>query len=102
MTPPLCRSAHLRRPGQLVARSKFQSRVEATDTGGVTSLTPIYSEHDEDLSLRDRIETFVVGLAEHVDELQDAEMTGDFAAIHRAARISGLFRHLLKARAADP
>ena len=52
----------------------------------MSALPPIYSEHDDDLSQRDRVETFVVGLSEHIDDLQDAEMSGDFAAIHRAAQ----------------
>lgn len=38
---------------------------------------PIYSKHDEDLSMRDAIEAFIVGLAERIDALQDAELAGD-------------------------
>ena len=48
-------------------------------------LPPIYSQFDDDLSMREKVETFVVGLAEHVDGLQDAELSGDFAAIGDAA-----------------
>ncbi|MCA9509136.1 MAG: hypothetical protein R3E88_19515 [Myxococcota bacterium] len=46
---------------------------------------PIYSDFDEDLSMRDVVESFVIGLAERVDGLQDGEMAGDFGAISRAA-----------------
>jgi len=38
---------------------------------------PIYSTRAEDPELIDRIEAFVIGLAERVDELQDAEFKGD-------------------------
>jgi hypothetical protein len=40
-------------------------------------LPPIYSTHDEDLSMRDAIEGFVIGLAERIDDLQDAELQGN-------------------------
>ena len=46
---------------------------------------PIYSDLDEDLSQRDLVERFVVGLAEHVDELQDAEAAGNFAQVQAGA-----------------
>lgn len=36
--------------------------------------------------MREKIETFVIGLAEHIDNLQDAELSGDFTAIHRSAQ----------------
>ena len=35
--------------------------------------------------MRDVVESFVIGLAERVDGLQDGEMAGDFGAISRAA-----------------
>lgn len=38
---------------------------------------PIYSSHAEDPDLIERIETFIIELAERVDELQDAEFKGD-------------------------
>lgn len=36
--------------------------------------------------MREKVEIFVVGLAEHIDDLQDAEISGDFTTIHRAAQ----------------
>jgi len=48
---------------------------------------PIYSELDEDLAMRDVVETFIIGLAEIVDGLQDAESSGDFAAIDGAVDV---------------
>ncbi|MEE3330328.1 MAG: hypothetical protein VX246_05625 [Myxococcota bacterium] len=51
----------------------------------MTALPPIYSQYEHELSMRERVETFVAGLGEQIDELQDAELSGDFAAIHRAA-----------------
>jgi hypothetical protein len=38
---------------------------------------PIYSTRAEDPDLIDRIEGFIIELAERVDELQDAEFKGD-------------------------
>jgi hypothetical protein len=38
---------------------------------------PIYSSRAEDPELLDRIESFIIELAERVDELQDAEFKGD-------------------------
>ncbi len=40
---------------------------------------PIYSSRAEDPDLIERIEAFVIELAERVDELQDAEFKGDSA-----------------------
>lgn len=38
---------------------------------------PIFSSRAEDPDLIERIETFIIELAERVDELQDAEFKGD-------------------------
>ena len=40
-------------------------------------LRPIYSLHEDDFDLEDEIDRFVIGLAESVDALQDAESAGD-------------------------
>lgn len=40
-------------------------------------LRPIYSLHEDDVELEDDIDRFVIGLAEAVDGLQDAENSGD-------------------------
>jgi len=40
--------------------------------------TPIHSIREDDVDLLDAISDFVVGLAERVDLLQDAESAGDF------------------------
>ena len=39
---------------------------------------PIYSSHSEDLDMRESIDEFVVRVAERVDQLQDAECSGDW------------------------
>jgi HPt (histidine-containing phosphotransfer) domain-containing protein len=46
---------------------------------------PIYSTRAEDPDLLDRIEAFVVTLAESVDELQDAEFKGDISQLESLA-----------------
>ena len=48
--------------------------------------TPIYSLHDDDIAMRESIETFVYGLAGHVDDLQEAELCGDLPEVERLAR----------------
>jgi hypothetical protein len=40
--------------------------------------TPIHSTRSDDVDLLDAVSDFVVGLAERVDLLQDAESAGDF------------------------
>lgn len=47
---------------------------------------PIYSSKANDPAFGERIEAFVVGLAERVDELQDAEFKGDRAELESLAR----------------
>ena len=46
---------------------------------------PIYSNRAEELELRDAIDEFVVGLAERVDQLQDAEFNSDWPSLHTQA-----------------
>ena len=46
---------------------------------------PIYSNRAEELELRDAIDEFVVGLAECVDQLQDAEFNRDWQSLHSQA-----------------
>lgn len=41
-------------------------------------LRPIYSLCEDDVDLEDDLDRFVIGLAEAVDGLQDAESTGDY------------------------
>ena len=51
---------------------------------------PIHSALGEDPSLAAAIETFVVGLAERIDELQDCEAQGTLARLaERAAALAG-------------
>lgn len=47
--------------------------------------TPIYSAHHKDCSAREQISDFVVGLAERVDSLQDAEGDVGLDALHALA-----------------
>ena len=42
---------------------------------------PIYSSRAEDLELRDAIDEFAIGLAERVDQLQDAEFNRDWESL---------------------
>jgi hypothetical protein len=39
---------------------------------------PLYSKYEDDPDLMDEVSDFVIGLAEWVDELQDAECGGEF------------------------
>ena len=41
----------------------------------------IYSSRAEDLELRDAIDAFVIGLAERVDQLQDADFNRDWQSL---------------------
>jgi len=41
-------------------------------------LRPIYSLRENDVEIEDDLDRFVIGLAEVVDGLQDAESTGDY------------------------
>jgi hypothetical protein len=50
---------------------------------------PIYSSMAEDPNLGDAIETFVVALAERVDELQDAEFKDDLKSLGALASALG-------------
>ncbi len=47
---------------------------------------PIFSSRADDLDQREAIDQFVVGLAERVDQLQDAESGGRFSALADLAR----------------
>lgn len=47
---------------------------------------PIYSVHDDDLSKRDCVESFVYGLANHIDDLQEAELAEDLDEVERLSR----------------
>jgi len=47
---------------------------------------PIYSVHDDDISKRECIETFVYGLANHIDDLQEAELGEDLQEVERLSR----------------
>jgi hypothetical protein len=51
---------------------------------------PIYSRRADDPAWTDAIDAFVVGLAERIDYLQDAEGSGDFV---RVASLSAALRH---------
>ena len=42
---------------------------------------PIYSNRAEELELRDAIDEFVIGLAERVDQLQDADFNRDWQSL---------------------
>ena len=46
---------------------------------------PIFSSCEEDPEMSDAIDRFVIGLAEQVDGLQDAELEGDFELLGRLA-----------------
>ena len=47
---------------------------------GEERLRPLHSSRIDDASVRDELDEFVVGLAERVDLLQDAEASGDHQA----------------------
>lgn len=60
-----------------------------------TRRQPVYSSLDDDASLRDEIDDFVVHLAERVDELQDAEGDGAFGELEALCRkLADQARHL--------
>jgi HPt (histidine-containing phosphotransfer) domain-containing protein len=42
-------------------------------------LKPIYSSHSDDPSISTDVDRFVIGLAERIDRLQDAEATGEIS-----------------------
>jgi len=46
---------------------------------------PIFSSCEDDCDKGEEIESFVIGLAEQVDELQDAELEGDLVLLGRRA-----------------
>lgn len=48
-------------------------------------LSPIHSTSEDDVALADAIDAFVIGLGTWIDELQDAQAAGDFAAVRQAA-----------------
>jgi HPt (histidine-containing phosphotransfer) domain-containing protein len=48
-------------------------------------LKPIYSSRCDDPAAGDAVDRFVVGLAERIDLLQDAEVDGDFARLAELA-----------------
>lgn len=51
---------------------------------------PIFSSRADDLERRDAIDQFVVGLAERVDQLQDADAAGRLAELANFAQSLGL------------
>jgi len=50
---------------------------------------PIHSRYDDDPAYADAIDTFIVGLAERVDALQDIELRGDMIGLADAAAALG-------------
>ena len=72
-------------------RRVFQRALDAADTGGMSAepLRPIYSSRLEDPAVAEPLETFVVGLAERVDGLQDTEASGDLAELAAHVRALG-------------
>ena len=50
-----------------------------------TQAKPIFSSCEEDPDKSDAIDHFVIGLAEQVDDLQDAELEGDLGQLGRLA-----------------
>ena len=50
-------------------------------------LSPIYSKHEDDPALGERIDAFVIGLGEWIDSLQDAHAEGAFARAAELARL---------------
>ncbi len=59
-----------------------------------TSGGPIHSRFDDDPAHSDAIDAFVVALAERIDELQDTEAHGDWAAL--AQRADALAREAMR------
>ena len=53
------------------------------------SRKPIYSTLVDELEYRDSIDEFVIGLAERIDRLQDAERAGDTVELSDLARFLG-------------
>lgn len=47
---------------------------------------PIYSVLDDDPATRQCVETFIFGLASHIDDLQEAELGGDLPEVERLAK----------------
>ena len=52
----------------------------------MTAGTPIFSKFEDDLSKRECVDGFVHGLAGRVDDLQEAELGGDFTEVARLSR----------------
>ena len=51
--------------------------------------TPIFSTRSDDPQAADLIDQFIVGLAERVDRLQDAQFKGDLNELAELARVLG-------------
>jgi hypothetical protein len=49
-------------------------------------LKPIYTSHVNDPAIRDAVDRFVIGLAERIDHLQDAEASRDFQLVAELAQ----------------
>ena len=49
-------------------------------------MKPIYSSHNDDPAVGEAVDRFVIGLADCIDQLQDAEVDGDLAALISLAR----------------
>lgn len=47
---------------------------------------PIRSTHEDIAELADALDRFVIGLADGVDAIQDAELAGDFSIVPKLAR----------------
>lgn len=53
---------------------------------GVNIGPAIYSLFDDDPTKRECVETFIFGLAGHIDDLQEAELGGDLREVERLAK----------------
>jgi HPt (histidine-containing phosphotransfer) domain-containing protein len=47
---------------------------------------PIHSLLEEDLAMRECVETFIYGLASHIDDLQEAELVSDLPEVERLGK----------------
>jgi len=81
-------AASLHEPGGVRKRPVVQFSRPPADALGVQDSErplPLYSRLIDDPNAGEAIDDFVVGVAERVDHLQDADSRGDFAALGRLA-----------------
>ena len=86
-------SLHEKHPPCKRLRSRVQFRASASDSADVQDLDrpgPIFSRLVDDPAFAGAIDEFVVGVAERVDHLQDADSKGDVGELRRLAAQLGV------------